>query len=295
MTGSGARRCILGGMYGLIVFSVLLTTACEPSNPAGSSVPECVGKSRPGCFNLANELRSTGDPARAAEIYGALCDRDLPDACFNLGIMHSGAHGVAHNERLAVDLWLKACDLGDQGGCASGGAALWNGDGVPKQESKGLQLLRRACSLGDKHACHNLAVDFTKKRNFKNARKLLEKGCEKGFPQSCTLLGDFYREGKGVSKELKRAESLYDKACAAKFAGGCNNLAWVRCYDLGQCSIREEQLARGAVADKPQNAAYHDTLAFVLCALGKTEEGASAYQRSCELGLETSCDISCKP
>jgi TPR repeat protein len=41
---------------------------------------------------------------------------------------------------------------------------------------------------------------------------------------ACNNLGRFYEEGLGVSQDAALAAALYEKACMAGLAQGCNNL-----------------------------------------------------------------------
>ena len=53
----------------------------------------------------------------------------------------------------------------------------------------------------------------------------LKQACDGGEAKSCFDLGNRYREGEGVAKDLAKAAQLYQKACEAGHAGSCFNLA----------------------------------------------------------------------
>ena len=48
--------------------------------------------------------------------------------------------------------------------------------------------------------------------------------CEAGDPYHCSLLGDAYRDGKGVTKDTRRAFELYQFGCENGMQAGCDGL-----------------------------------------------------------------------
>ncbi|GHP56779.1 hypothetical protein JP0045_01800 [Helicobacter pylori] len=74
---------------------------------------------------------------------------------------------------------------------------------------------------------------------------------------TCTLVGAFYRDGYGVTKDLKQAFEYFDKACKLNNAKGCYALA----------ALYNEGVAK----DEKQ----------------MTEN----LKKACELGLKEACDI----
>ena len=77
--------------------------------------------------------------------------------------------------------------------------------------------------------------------------------CENGIAAGCTSLGDNYRDGITVKRDLARAVELYERACEGGDAEGCSDLA-------------EEYDER---RDRPA--------------------AGEAYQRACDLGDGSSC------
>ena len=50
------------------------------------------------------------------------------------------------------------------------------------------------------------------------------KACENNMPTACFELGELYREGTGVDKNLSVAEGYYNKSCDGGFKKGCIEL-----------------------------------------------------------------------
>ncbi|MGL2868503.1 tetratricopeptide repeat protein, partial [Helicobacter pylori] len=76
---------------------------------------------------------------------------------------------------------------------------------------------------------------------------------------TCTLVGAFYRDGVGVTKDFKKAFEYHSKSCKLNNAKGCYALA----------AFYNE--AKGVARDEKQ----------------MTE----SLKKACELGLKETCDI----
>lgn len=76
--------------------------------------------------------------------------------------------------------------------------------------------------------------DF-KKRDYQTAIKLLEKACNGGEADSCTILGILYETSKSVKQDKQTALSYYAKACEMKSDDGCQN------YDRYSFVIEEKK------------------------------------------------------
>ncbi|ALM81436.1 hypothetical protein APV63_07450 [Helicobacter pylori] len=96
-------------------------------------------------------------------------------------------------------------------------------------------------------------------KDFTRAKEYFEKACELNEALTCTLVGEFYRDGEGVAKDLKKAFEYSAKACELNDAKGCYALAAF--YNEG----------KGVAKDEKQT----------------TEN----LEKSCKLGLKEACDI----
>jgi tetratricopeptide (TPR) repeat protein len=90
-----------------------------------------------------------------------------------------------------------------------------------------------------------------------------------------------------VMGNTRQASEAYLTALALDptLAPAYNNLAWIA-VDSGDRLDNAEEWARQAVDLSPENADYHDTLGWVLLAVGKPEEARTALERATVLDPE---------
>jgi TPR repeat protein len=89
----------------------------------------------------------------AVELYRKACDLGDGYGCSSLGFMYGSGQGVGKDEAKAVELYRKACDLGDGRGCWSLGFMGERGQGVGQDAATAGALSRTAGDLGDENAC----------------------------------------------------------------------------------------------------------------------------------------------
>ena len=76
----------------------------------------------------------------------------------HIGAMYHYGYGVNQNYNKAVELYQKACDLGDSGAFNNLGVMYKNGFGVNQDKQKALQLYKKACDLGNETGCKNYRI-----------------------------------------------------------------------------------------------------------------------------------------
>ena len=76
-----------------------------------------------------------------------------------------------------------------------------------------------------------------------DAIKQLTSECDQGKAASCTELGVIYAEGRGVTRDERRAVQLVQRACDAGFARGCFMLGLM--FDEGLGVPKDETRAAG--------------------------------------------------
>jgi TPR repeat protein len=116
-----------------------------------------------GCFHLAEAYRDGDgvprDPSKALALLTAACQASVPPgACNALGWMYWEGRDVPRAAPLAVSLFRRACDLGDEYGCTNLAARYWRGEGVTKDEDEAAVLLGGACGRGFQKACDDLSA-----------------------------------------------------------------------------------------------------------------------------------------
>jgi TPR repeat protein len=95
------------------------------------------------------------------------------------------------------------------------------GRGVEVDPNHALELYERACAAESSLGCSGQArmlewapaeAEHVKKLEA-HAAELNDTRCKQGDDFYCTLLGDAYKDGRGVTKDLRRALQLYGAAC----------------------------------------------------------------------------------
>ena len=84
------------------------------------------------------------------------------------------------------------------------------------------ELLTDCTERSKSLSCHRAGIYYIKKRHdYTNGVRFLKTACTLGRGYSCTLLGDFYKEGKIVKRDIYKAQEYYDKGCVRESGSGC--------------------------------------------------------------------------
>lgn len=95
-----------------------------------------------------------------------------------------------------------------------------------------IQTLTQQCEANNAKACYDLSVAYFNgtgvPENQKKAFELVQKACDLGSANGCSVVGVFYLKGaewnSGVAKDSSKAFAFYKKACDMGEAQGCHNL-----------------------------------------------------------------------
>jgi uncharacterized protein len=195
----------------------------------------CAAGSSSGCSDLARAFRSglgvAVDYDEAKRLYALACDRGHAHACAGMGDMYEHQVPGARDPALAAKYYDKACQLGGATGCAGLGEMYQLGHGVAADADKALELYTVACRCQNSYGCLHGARLAEKLRREDAAHTLYrlallvnQARCDAGDPFECSLLGDQYRDGKGVPRDLERAFELYTYGCENHMSAGCEGL-----------------------------------------------------------------------
>jgi tetratricopeptide (TPR) repeat protein len=114
--------------------------------------------------------------------------------------------------------WLqKAVDLNDRAAMNYLGVLYRNGWGVKEDSGKARDLYEKAATLGDAWAMDNLGVLYEQSADRSmwdeaKARDWYKKGAERGYQRSMWHLGHLYEYGRGGDKDLRMAQTWFEKA-----------------------------------------------------------------------------------
>jgi TPR repeat protein len=194
-----------------------------------------------GCYLLALEL---GNTRYGAAAYREACDGGNALACTNLGWMYERGIGVPLDYEAAMRLYKKGCDGSactgpNNTGCLNLGRLYRDGTGVPVDLPRAFRIFRELCARTPRPADEQDATNLARAcslagtasllaegtpRNIPDAITLMEKGCNAGDNFGCYNLGIMYENGDGVTKDKRRADVYYRKACGRGDEEACGRL-----------------------------------------------------------------------
>jgi TPR repeat protein len=193
----------------------------------------CAAKITHACVELGFLYRTgrgvAGDYEAAKKAYKTACDLEDGDGCSGLGDL---ARDRAGDHRAAAEQYAAGCDYGSGLACAALGDLYKVGRGVSLDPEKALEYYERACSKDGSAGCAAAArmldlssADAPKIEAFEQkVLKLSTPRCDAGDAYHCSLLGDAYRDGRGVPKDPVRARRLSKLGCDGGIPRGCDGL-----------------------------------------------------------------------
>ncbi len=176
-----------------------------------------------------------------AELAKRSCENGHGDGCGRLGRMYYGGGHFDKDIRRAFELSQRGCDLGS--GKACGWLAWWylEGRGVTQDVGRALTLYRKACSLGEADDCMQLGKFYESGKHVKanpaEAVGFHSRACEltpkKWGHESCHHMAGLLMAGQGIQRDVPRAITLYEEACASplQYPHSCNALGLI--YEKG--------------------------------------------------------------
>jgi TPR repeat protein len=193
----------------------------------------CAAKIAHACVELGFMYRTgrgvAGDYEAAVKAYRSACDLNDGDGCAGIGDL---ARDRAGDNAAAAAAYAEGCDLGSGLACALLGDLYKIGRGVSLDPERALEFYERACEKDGCAGCASAArmlelspADAPKVEAFE--QKVLKLGtprCDAGDAYHCSLLGDAYRDGRGIAKDPVRARKLYRTGCDGGIPRGCDGL-----------------------------------------------------------------------
>lgn len=195
------------------------------------------------------------DYAEAVKWYRMVADQGYAEAQFNLGICYYNGYGVTKDYAEAVKWYRKAAELGDADAQLNLGACYATGIGIDLNPIEAAKWSRKAAEQGRAGAQFNLGKFYFNgygvTKDYAEAVKWLHLATEQGHVEAKemlpiaglhlnaqngdakaqSLLGMLYESGEGVTKDIAKAVSLYQKAAEQGYAEAQYNLG--RCYEKG--------------------------------------------------------------
>jgi uncharacterized protein len=185
---------------------------------------------------IYNREQSAEDKAKALQLYGRACTLGEIVGCANQGSVLQARGGEANLVAARV-AFGKACDAKDAQACRQLGRLLSQGRGGIADRAGAIPLYEIACNGNDADGCFYLAYGYSNgvgvPADLTRIRSLYEKACELGSSGGCNNLADALETGRGGPVDLVRARSLYDRACKANNGFACNSLGTFNRDGLG--------------------------------------------------------------
>ncbi len=201
-----------------------------------------------------------GDPTACGR--AKLTDNSPPDQCSAVLRLELRALGGAGDGESKGGVQI------NEATCPTGYILAESGACVAAKKQKDERFL---CTYGDSASC--------------------TQQCDKGHGGSCNNLGVMATRGDGVPKDPKRAEALFEKACAAGEPNGCVNRAQM--YDEGYTE-EDAALATDLYRRACEAGSMLGCYQWGLVVMGSEKEderarGEKLIERACKGGHRTAC------
>lgn len=192
-------------------------------------------------FQLANGIGVDKDEEEAVVFYKKSCELNSPIGCLEFGKMLADGNGVKKSTKKAEGVFKKGCDLGNGDACALWGITLKELD-AKKNENQAFELFMNACEKQKSGAgCYALGQTLEARKNFKEAIKYYNRGCDNGAPVACLRIAEIYGDGVIVERDYSKAIDYLKEACD---------------YDLDQACYMAFEMEKGLTG------VYHHTFRY---------------------------------
>lgn len=157
------------------------------------------------------------------------CGRGDASSCRVSAAMYARGDGVARDDVIALEFYVKACHGNDISSCLLLAMDYDTPGGLAAQDDeKAAEYFGRACRLGRADACVAAGVKHEEGRwpgrGSEQAAGWYQRGCDAGAPTGCYRLARLLESGEGVPTDTARAKELFQVACAHNLADACRAL-----------------------------------------------------------------------
>lgn len=208
-----------------IAFALTLAGACHSATPPtvdinsstsippGASTNLCVQNLGPKDME-SKGLTSEQTGTQTVPEPEQFCPTADMEKCLSLAIRALAGDEDNHPDRaFAMSLAREACDRGYARACTRLGTWLETEDGSAPDLAEAFSVYSKGCCLGDMTSCFWAGVLLSRPHHYHftedwpQAFQLLTMACNGGKCSACGELAVLYREGRGCTRDAKRARS----------------------------------------------------------------------------------------
>ena len=180
-------------------------------------------------FDDVMKAYEQGNYIKVKELYQKNSDLGDTLGCGGLGGISSHAKSVNQDYNEMARSYRRSCNIWrNASACTNLGTMYLLGLGVDPDLNDAIELYQKACDLGDSDECLILGPisDFyyTVKGsglNYTQLALIFQNDCNNGDGLACVALGFAYESGLGVDQDLFEAAEYFQRACDLGYEEGC--------------------------------------------------------------------------
>ncbi len=195
------------------------------------------------CLEAGDKIRfgaaaSTHSPGEGAQFYERGCNAGVAFACARLAYHAGTGLAMTRDDARMFTLFEKSCACGSDVGCSGVAFGYRDGRGAARDFGRAKSLFESLCRRNVESACvhlgYMLEVGQGGPPESDRAKALYRHACDDANrdtegSQGCYMLGQMFRDGRGVTQDDKSAYDLFDQACQLQQSSACRELGrWNR-------------------------------------------------------------------
>ena len=207
-------------------------------------------------------------------------DKGDKEACWNLAVVYiAGAYGAKQDYEEGAKYMLRAAEIGHERAHRIMGILYLNGVGVPKSVKFARHWLEKAAAHDDIHAKLLLSIMSSDPEELEKTLEWMKSKVEQGNAEAADFLGDTYRKGELVSRNMEQARIWYEKGAELGSVYSQVKLGYILHYGIGvkQDKVQAMKMYETAMAQGNTEAAI---------ALGKMYYSGDGVPKDKQKGME---------
>jgi len=202
-----------------LAFTIHPTLASSPEATPSESTSTSAQSTYDSAVKLLHGDKESKDPEKALDLFRKANELGHAEAPSAIGYFYTTGLVVEKNDIVAAEWFQKGSDRGSVMAKFNLGRFYLDGKGGLSGREKGIALMEEAASSGSEDAQAALAeiyfmglYDPEAKPDFAKALPYVQGCADRGSASALNMLGLIYKEGHGVTVDLKKAEDLFRQA-----------------------------------------------------------------------------------